>query len=77
MVNSHPLIHHHAPTRAQPEEQFSAPRLWRSSIRFYIPVARLAERVRIAVRMTSGLVVGKFDGLIASMNRRAEAKVEL
>ena len=35
------------------------------------PGARLAERVRMAVRMTSGFVAGKFDGLIASMNWRA------
>ena len=31
---------------------------------------RLAERVSIAFRITSGLVAGKFDGLIASMNWR-------
>ena len=36
-----------------------------------MPAARLAERVWIAVRITSGLVAGKFDGLIASMNCRA------
>ncbi len=43
----------------------------RSSIRLRMPAARLAERVWIAVRITSGLVAGKFDGLIASMNCRA------
>ena len=41
---------------------------WRSSIKFCIPSVRLTERVSIAFRITSGLVAGKFDGLIASMN---------
>ncbi len=40
----------------------------RSSIKFFMPSVRLAERVSIALRITSGLVAGKFDGLIASMN---------
>ncbi len=42
-----------------------------SSIRFFIPDERLAERVLIAARITSGFVAGKFDGLIASINCRA------
>ena len=40
----------------------------KSSIRLFMPSVRLAERVSIALRITSGLVAGKFDGLIASIN---------